>query len=139
MPLREVSRPTKGSDRGPPDSETHVSPYSRHGRSQSSAIRLDARSEAPTERTPGTSRTYPLPKAREMGLQIPERIVLITRRTPRRSPPTGRFDQKAKLLIQRTYELGLSAASRARSGQGSHQLYLDVASHQLTRRQNTVL
>jgi hypothetical protein len=78
-------------------------------------------------------------KAHKRALQIPERIVLIARRTLGRSPPTGRFDPKAKLLIQGTYELGLSAASQARSGQGSHQLYLDVASHHLTRRQNTIV
>jgi hypothetical protein len=37
-------------------------------------------------------------KAREWGLQIPERVVLVARGTPGRSPLTGRFDPKAKLL-----------------------------------------
>ena len=106
--------PGQGSDRGPPDTETHVSPYSRHGRSRSSTIRPDARSEAPTQRTPGL-RTYPLPKAREGGLQIPERIVLITRRIPGRSPPSANRSIRSKeymsLVSLQHIELDLDSAA----------------------------
>jgi len=90
--------PGQGSDRGPPDTEIQVSLYSRQSRSQSPTIRLDARDEAPTERTPGALRTYPLTRGLRGALQTLEPIVLITRRTPGRSPPTGRLDPKARLL-----------------------------------------
>jgi hypothetical protein len=88
--------PDQGSDRGPPDTEIQVSLYSPQSRSQSPTIRLDARDEAPTERTPGALRTYPL--TRRGALQTLEPIVLITRKTSGHSPPTGRFDPKARLL-----------------------------------------
>ena len=119
----------QGSDRGPPNTEVHASPYSRHGRSRSSTIRLDAKSEAPTERTPGTSRTYPLPQGSRMG--PPNTRTRSSRRSrDTRSQSANRsIRSKSEASIQRTYELVLSAAYRARLGQGSHQLYLDVASH----------
>lgn len=125
-PPQEVSPLAKARDRGPPNTEVHVSPCSRHGRSRSSTIRLDASSyRANSRHLKNLSTSSRLAKG---GFQIPERVVRRSRDT--RSQSANRsIRSKSEASIQRTYELVLSAAYRARPGHGSHQLYLDVASH----------
>jgi hypothetical protein len=95
----------RGPDCGPPYTEMSLLILDKAD--QSPTVRLDARGEAPTE--PDSRRLENLsahPKAREGGLQIPEPIVLITRRTHSRRPPTGRFDPKVRFLPKGHMSLG---------------------------------
>lgn len=121
--------PDQGSDRVPPDTETHVSPHSRQSRSQSPTIRLDARGEAPTERTPGALRTYPLTQGSRGGPPDSRTHSSHHSQDTRSQSANRSIRSESEASTQRTHELGPPAASRARSGQGSHQHYLDVASH----------
>jgi hypothetical protein len=121
--------PDQGSDRGPRDTETYVCPHSRHGRPRSPTIWFDARSEAPTERTPGTLRTYPLTQGSRRGPPDTGNHSSHHSQDTRSQSANRSIRSESEASIQRTHELGLSTASRARSGQGSHQHYLDVASH----------
>jgi hypothetical protein len=119
----------QGSDRGPPDTQIHVSPHSRSSRSQSPTIWFDARSEAPTERTQSTSRTNSLTQGSrgeppDTGSHSSHHSQDTQSQSANRS-----IRSESEASIQRTHELGLSAASQARFGQGSRQHYLDVASH----------
>jgi hypothetical protein len=98
-------------------------------RLQSPTIRLDARGEAPTERTRGALRTLSAHPRLARGPPDTGTHSSHHLQDTRSQSASWSIRSESEASTQRTHELGPSAVSQARSGQGSHQHYLDVASH----------